>query len=280
MGKTLVAGGTGMVGAAVTEALTKTGSRAVVLARHEPDALPEGAIFVAGDVTNPGEIQRAAHGCDSAVICLSGRSGEFDRVEHLGAIEVINAMVRTGGRRVVLVSGSSTGAAPKWFEAGRAKQKAETYLLNAPIEGVVLQPSWFMESLNRMVRDNAISFFGRQPNPIHWLALEDFAAIVVKALALDAARGRVLPVYGPQGIPLAVAGKMYTDATGLENGVRPTPMWIGRLFAAMSRDLGPAVQLMRVFETFRETADLTDSHRTLGAPETTLENWLATRPEL
>lgn len=275
MGKILIVGGTGLVGSAITRALGQAGAECVVFARHEPKGLPPRASFIAGDVANPDTVARAVQGCDGAVTALAGQAGTFDRIEHRGVATVVDAMARAGGRRVVMVSGSSTGDAPAWFEAGQAKRKAEARVLNGPVEGVVLRPSWFMDSLGRSVRNGSVSYFGRQPHPIHWLALDDFGAAVIRALSSSDVSGTILPVYGPEGTPFREAAASYAKAMGLTGGTRSAPLWMGRLIAAFSKDLRPVVQLMRVFETFQEDADLSQSHDLLGRPPTTLDQWLS-----
>ncbi len=274
MGKILIVGGTGMVGSAITRALCRTGADCIVLARREPKTLPPEAGFIAGDVAEPDAVARAVQGCDQAVTALAGHAGTFDRIEYRGTAAVVDAMAQAGGRRIVMVSGSSTGVAPAWFESGQAKRKAEDHVLNAPIEGVVLRPSWFMDSLGRSVHNESVSYFGRQPHPIHWLDLDDFGAAVVRALSSGEAPGKTLPVYGPEGMTFGEAAASYAKAMGLTGGVKSAPLWMGRLIAAFSRDLRPVVQLMRVFETFREDADLSRSHDLLGRPSTTLDQWL------
>jgi nucleoside-diphosphate-sugar epimerase len=277
MGKILIVGGTGMAGSAITRALSKAGMECRVFARREPQALPSGATFVRGDVANAEALASAALGCEQAVISLAGRAAEFDRIEHRGSAAVVAAMGRVGGRRVVLLSGSSTGVASPWFESGQAKQKAESAVLNAPLEGVVLRPSWFMETLDRMVRNGSISYFGGQPHPIHWLSLDDLGAAVVRALTSGETAGKTLPIYGPEGVTFGAAAAAYAKAMGLARGVRPMPLWIGKLIATFSKDIRPFVQLMRVFESFREDADLSLSHSLLGRPTTTLDEWLRRR---
>ncbi|MGO8873785.1 MAG: NAD-dependent epimerase/dehydratase family protein [Acidimicrobiales bacterium] len=109
----LVTGATGLAGANVCRLLVERGDTVHALARAGADTGPLtglGVQVVTGDVTEPGDVRRAAEGCDSAVHCaalLGGASqdlADFRAVNEGGTRHVLDAAEAVGMRRVVAVS--------------------------------------------------------------------------------------------------------------------------------------------------------------------------------
>jgi dihydroflavonol-4-reductase len=116
----LVTGATGKVGHATARALLARGDqvRALVLDEREAPVLPAGAEAVAGDVTDPPSIERAAAGCD-VVFNTMGVPEQwlrdrrrFDAVNAEGTRNVVRAAQTAGVRRVVHTSTVEVFAAP------------------------------------------------------------------------------------------------------------------------------------------------------------------------
>ena len=66
------------------------------------------AVFVV-DIAE-GDLSRAMDGIDAVVFAAAGRSGEYDRVDHVGAAHVAQAAEEAGVRRFVLLSANGAHA--------------------------------------------------------------------------------------------------------------------------------------------------------------------------
>ncbi|MDQ2649767.1 MAG: NAD-dependent epimerase/dehydratase family protein [Actinomycetota bacterium] len=110
--KVLVTGGTGGFGMTVCRQLARAGADPVAMARNEPAVLPPGVRFVAGDIRDPDAIARALTGCD-AVVHLAwymgvGNTDEVDQINIGGTTNLLDAMERSGVRRLVFTSSTTT----------------------------------------------------------------------------------------------------------------------------------------------------------------------------
>ncbi len=108
-----VTGATGLAGANICELLIERGDSVRVLARATADTDPLVALgvdVITGDVTDAGDVRRAATGSDAAIHCaalLGGASQnfpDFQAVNVDGTKHVLDAAEALGMRRVVAVS--------------------------------------------------------------------------------------------------------------------------------------------------------------------------------
>jgi nucleoside-diphosphate-sugar epimerase len=107
--KVLVTGATGVYGRSVVERLHAAGHQVVAIARNPPKSLPAGVQFAAADVRDLEAVTRAMDGCE--VVChlafvvtpMKDRE-ESRRISVGGTANVLEAMKRTGARRLVSAS--------------------------------------------------------------------------------------------------------------------------------------------------------------------------------
>jgi dihydroflavonol-4-reductase len=184
--RALVTGATGKIGNAVARQLAARGDEVVALVRDPEKArglLPEGIDLARGDVTDPASLRVAADGIDGAFNCMGlfeqwfADPAIFDRVNALGAKNVVAAARVAGARRVVHTStfdvfGAPQGGTvtegvvadyPKATPYERSKQLAERLVLEEAergIEVVIANPStvygpgpWQGTGLDRAIRD-------------------------------------------------------------------------------------------------------------------------------
>lgn len=122
--RVLVFGGTGRTGRSIATEALRAGHEVVAFGRSATRAsVPEGAIPLAGDVTNAEVVERAIQGVDAVVSCLSvPRAGPSPFAAVVGpanlhsasASIVLRAMERQGVRRLVKVSAQGVGdSAPR-----------------------------------------------------------------------------------------------------------------------------------------------------------------------
>jgi dihydroflavonol-4-reductase len=108
-----VTGATGQTGANVCEQLIQRGEKVRALVRNPDDAVALSEIgveVVKGDVSDPGDVLRAADGAEAAIHCaalLGGASqnlDDFKAVNMVGTTNVLDAAKAHGMRRVVALS--------------------------------------------------------------------------------------------------------------------------------------------------------------------------------
>jgi nucleoside-diphosphate-sugar epimerase len=116
--KVLVTGATGVYGRSVVERLHRAGHDVVAMARRPPRALPAGVRFVAADVRDLPMVTTAMEGCEVvahlAFVVTPMKDREESRAISVGGTQnIVDAMQRTGARRLVFASSAmSYGANP------------------------------------------------------------------------------------------------------------------------------------------------------------------------
>ena len=108
--KTLITGGTGFIGSALTQALANRGDTVTVLDIAEPKALPPGVSYVAGSILDVAQLSRALEGHE-AVIHIAGDPRlwrpdpeGFEALNARGTVNVLAAAQSVGVKRVVHTS--------------------------------------------------------------------------------------------------------------------------------------------------------------------------------
>jgi dihydroflavonol-4-reductase len=158
-----VTGATGQVGNGIAKRLIAGGHRVRALVRDEARArscLPDGAILVRGDVTEPSGLAEAMDGVDvlfhAAGLPEQWQADEriFDRVNRQGTVNVLEAAERAGVRRVVYTSTMDVFAAP------RGGTLVETNLDEAP------KPTAYERSKQAADRE-VVRFFERGLEVVH-----------------------------------------------------------------------------------------------------------------
>jgi dihydroflavonol-4-reductase len=166
--RVLVTGATGRVGHSIALALVERGDEVRALARDPARAagvLPAGVEPVAGDVTDPASVERAAGGCELVFNAMgmpeqwAGDPAVFERVNARGTETVVRTAAAAGARRVVHTSTidvfhaepgaefdeSHVADYPKGTAYERSKQHAERLALAAAadtgVELVIVNPA-------------------------------------------------------------------------------------------------------------------------------------------
>jgi dihydroflavonol-4-reductase len=157
--RALVTGATGKVGSAVARALLQRGEEVVALVRDPERArelLPDRVVIAPGDVGDAPSLRRAAQGAEGVFNCMGiyeqwlRDPDGFERVNALGAANVIAAAREAGARRAVHTSTfdvfhaerggtvSERGLAdyPKGTVYERSKQRAEELVLAEAARGI------------------------------------------------------------------------------------------------------------------------------------------------
>lgn len=276
----LVVGGTGMLGEPVARRLAADGFKVRLLARNPGKArvkFDETFEIVAGDVEKPETLPAALQGCYGVHINLAGgpTPESYLRIEGQGTANVARAAAQVGVQHVTYLSGASTGPTRASYAPCKAKLDAESAIQKSGVAYSIFRASWFMESLPLFVQGKRAIVIGRQPNPVHWVAVNDYARMVSTAYQRPAAANQIFTIYGPEATPMLEALKRYCAA--LRPGVKASsmPIWLARLVAKLTRDikLTDIADFLAYYETVYEKDDPAPANRILGAPATTLQQW-------
>lgn len=122
----LVTGASGVFGREITERLVRRGHRVIGLSRRLPANPIPGAEYVSADICDREAVLRAVDGCDVVAHCAWAIEALYgdprERETNVGGTEnVLEAMERTGARRLVFAS-STTAYGPRPDNRGRLKE--------------------------------------------------------------------------------------------------------------------------------------------------------------
>ncbi len=257
----LVAGGTGRLGSAVVAGLLAGGHDVRVLARgrRSPPAEIAGAQLMAGSVTDAAAVSRAVSGVKVVVSAVTGfPSASPTRVDDEGTTVVVRAAERAGAR-VVLVS--VAGASPNSpMELFRAKHRAETAVIRSAVEWTILRPEGFanlwIELLTQTAgRTHRPLVFGRGSNPMGWVAVQDVAALAVRAVETRSLLGTTLTVSGPQRLTVTELACRVMAAHGWPGTPRHVPTGLLRVASTLPATPGRQARAALAMEMLPPAVD-------------------------
>lgn len=275
--KILVVGGTGLLGRPVVERLIAEESGVRVMTRRAVRAEGRLAASVETFEGDPQEVSALRHGlegCDGMYLNLPAG------VEEPIASAAAEAARLTGIAQIACISGATVCEENRWFAPTEGKLRAEQAIRACGIAHTIFRPSWFMETLPRFVVNGRAAIFGRQPHPFRWVAAADYARMVTAAFRADACADKTLFVLGPEPLRMHEALRRFCAAAHPEiPKVSTLPIWFVRSLAFVTRNhaLGGVARLMAYFERVEERGDPTEANALLGAPTTTLGEWIAGR---
>jgi uncharacterized protein YbjT (DUF2867 family) len=286
MGKILVIGGTGMLGAPVARQLAADGHSVRVLSRDSERAT---ALFrqdqdddddddpkievVQGNVQDPESLEQAMKGCTGIHINLSG--GELERIGASQVSFVAKTKMAATIKRITLISGISTCEEnAKRFAKTSAKFAAEQAVRASGIEYTIFRCTMFMETL-----PNWKYLVGDQPTKWHWIAAKDYASMVSKAYVTPSASKKILYVCGPgPSLTLKEAvDQCYIPICDPEReSISTYPEWIMSIIAWLPGNESLQTTTIPKFAWLAQVSELGDPREAndlLGAPSTTVTKW-------
>jgi uncharacterized protein YbjT (DUF2867 family) len=253
-----VLGGTGFVGRALCERLTRRDASAVIVvptrrAMHADAvrALPTVDVRVA-DVHDDAALRGVLVGCDAVVnlvAILHGDAAAFEQVHVALPRRLAAACAAAGIRRIVHVSalGVADNAPSKYL---RSKAAGEAVLRAAALDLTVLRPSVIFGA-----QDRFLNLFARLQSiaPLMPLAgagakfqpvwVEDVAQAIVRCLDRPATIGQTIECAGPEVFTLAELVRLAGRWSGHARPILPLPMALGRA-QAMAMECLPGTPLM------------------------------------
>jgi uncharacterized protein YbjT (DUF2867 family) len=272
----LVIGGTGLLGEPVARHLKKSGFVVRLMVRNVEKAAErfnEAFELAKGDVTDRQSLEKAATGCFGVHISLSGE------VEQFGAEKVasVAAKLKLKLKRITYISGTSVAEENTWVPVIRRKFFAEQAIRDSGVPYVIFCPTWFMEVLPKYVRGNRAFVFGKQPNPYHLIAADDYARMVAVSYKSENIVNKRLILHGPEGILFHDAVRRYCQAIHPKiKKVSTMSYWFASVIAAIkgTRELKLASDFMAAFEKIGEWGDPSEANNLFGAPRIKLDDWI------
>jgi uncharacterized protein YbjT (DUF2867 family) len=270
----LIFGATGLLGMPVAMKLKEEGFTVRVFVRSKEkfdQAFGEGFEMAIGDVFDKTAVDEAMKDCSAVHISLSN-------LDDKAAAQIIT---ETAGNhsieKISLVTGSTVSKEHTWFWMMKQKYEAEQVVINSGIPYLIFKPSWFYDTLSRMVRNGRASVIGKQVKTFHWMAAADFATMVLNAYKNEKIINKALYCFGPEVYTLKEALEAYCKLAhpGIKK-VTVAPVWLMKLIATLSGNkmLKMFTELSDYFTKVDEPPLDPETYQLLGKPETTMKEWV------
>lgn len=224
--KTLVVGGTGLLGHEICRRLAEAarGVRALVRPASDRARRAElerlGVELVEGDLKDPASLARA---CAGAHAVISTASSTFSRqagdsietVDRRGQLALVNAAREAGVEHFVFVSFRENPDIH--YPLTAAKRAVEHALKSSGMAYTILQASYFMEvwltpALGFDAASGKVRMYGDGSRPISWVSYRDVARAAAAAVSEPAARNMVVEIGGPQALSQREVVRMFEAA--------------------------------------------------------------------
>jgi len=270
----LVLGATGLFGKPTAYQLQADGFQVCTLTRDLDKAksiFGDGFEIVQGDVSNLASLEKAMAGCSGVHISVGGP------VDQLSAENVATLAPKLGVEQITYISGATVAEKNRWFPMVAQKLDAEKAIRNCRVAYTIFCPTWPMEQLPRFARGGKPSLMGKQPLPVHFFAIDDFAQMISKAYQLEAAQNKRFYIYGPEAMTMKTGLESYCAKFHPEvEKISVMPLWMAKLMGVLTGNemLKFASGLMGYFDKTAETGDPSEANEILGAPAITLDTWM------
>ena len=283
----LIVGATGVLGQVAAHQLLQAGYRVRLLTRVPARAralAAAGAEVVAGDLTDPPTLLPALCGVETVLTAAHGLLGRgkyrSERVDDAGHRALIDAARQAGVKHFIYTS--VHGASPTHsIDFYRTKYRIEQYLRQSELPFSILRPSAFMEwhahnLLGKSVLEKGSTIiFGSGTNPTNFVAAQDIAQLVLRLLADEKVRNRLILIGGPTNPTRNEVAALYGQRAGITAKVRHLPVGMLRVMATALRPFHPGIsRVLRMgagADAQDETLDMTDTLRLFPLALTSLE---------
>ena len=244
----LVAGGTGLVGSAITEELLRRGEHVAVMGRdanYIRSCFGLQADVRVADVRDQTALDAAMQGVTTVINAVQmpnspienkKRGWTFEEIDLKGTRRQVDAAKRAGVQRFVYISGvgAAPDAAKHWH---RFKWQAEQYLRDSGLEWVVVRPTWIYgpgdHSLNRIIGFGRflpfIPTFGDGRQAMQPVFIDDVGRVLSDAALRPEAANQVFELGGPEVMTMNDVFKTALEVQGKKRPILHQPVFLGKL---------------------------------------------------
>ena len=257
--KVAIFGATGFVGSYLVDRLLAEGHTPRVLVRAGSASKlrqPERHEVVTGEIGDADAVALCLEGAEAAIYNIGlirefpRRGITFEAMHYAGAVTAIDAAVRGGVRRFVLMS--ANGVKPEGTGYQSTKFRAEQYLASSGLDWTVFRPSVVfgdprgLQEFCSQLRDEMI--VPPLPAPLFheglWpggagrfrmspVAVEDVAAAFAGSLDEPASVRRIFPLGGPDALEWREIIAIIAAACGKKKRTVPAPVGVMRAAASL-----------------------------------------------
>jgi uncharacterized protein YbjT (DUF2867 family) len=269
----LVIGGTGRLAQPVVQALIRAGYMVRILTRS-PKQSDNAVRWQPGTLEDQDSLRTAVQDIDAVYLNLPATLNPHARFipEWHGLQNILEVLSPT----VTLLKLSEIGATDDTeFTDLRYKYYAEQLIRNSGFPYLIFRPTWFMESLPLMLtRGRFIVYGGRQRSPIYWIAGQDYAKQVIKALQQAATFGnRIFTMQGLEALTFFEAAYRYARAVDKTLQPVSAPLWMLRVYGMFSRQMRFNYEVMRYYDHRHEVFEADETWSRLGKPTITIDQF-------
>jgi uncharacterized protein YbjT (DUF2867 family) len=273
--KILIIGASGMLAKPVINRFDEAGYELRLFSRNVDASMFSNSYeSVKGNALQRADIEGAIKSCDAIHISLAHVN------EALSTQLIVDVAKQHSIKCISIITGCTVCEENRWFPMIDGKFRAEKILMNSGIPYMIFRPTWFFESLDLMIKKEKAFVMGKQPNPYHWLAADDYAQMLVTAYQKEEARNKIFYLFGPEKLLMKEALANYCQkAFPTIKGVSAMPLILMRFmaFVTANRQLKEALNLFAYFEQAKELGSAEETNALLGKPATTLKQWIVSK---
>ncbi len=264
----LIAGGTGRLGHALVDQLTRAGQDVRVLTRNATQTKGLNVDVAIGDVRDPATLSEAMNGISVVISAahgfIGGRGAGPEQVDDQGNAHLVSAAREAGVEHFVLLSVLDASAHHP-MSLHRSKYAAEQHLVNSGLAWTTLRPSAYVETWIDIIGGKLDSggpalVFGRAENPINFVSVQDVASLVERAITDPTLRGQAIDIPGVDNLTMTQLAE-HLGATK----IRRIPRGALRLFSAVLPAIAPAFARQTQAAVVMDTTDMTANADALHA---------------
>jgi uncharacterized protein YbjT (DUF2867 family) len=276
---TLIIGATGMLGRPVARRLTAEGFPVRALVRDPLRAralLPDGCELVRGELADRPSLAAAMAGIEAVYINLSPpRSPRRPDPEQSGVPAIIDAARETAVRRLLKISFMGVPqAADAWWQI-RRKARSDQAIMGSGHDYTIFRPTWLMESIPLFRMGRRLVIPRVPPQPIYWIAGDDYARQVAAALRTEKTANRTYTMQGAEAVSFSDAARRFAEAW--RPGplrVHEIPLWVLRPVAPIRDDIRYLLDLLQVTLETNTRFEAGQAWDDLGEPSMVVEDYV------
>lgn len=279
-----VFGATGFLGLPVTRALVEAGFNVSVLVRDEDKAkslLPPQVKITRGNIAYHYDIKRFLKDVDAVYCNLNIPDTEnIDdfHIETDGLREIINASLECGVKRIAYLSSivlNYQGENDFDWWVFQLKNEAVNYVRDSGIPFTVFYPSSFMENLlNDHKHGKHITLVGESRFPLYYIAVDDYAKMVVNSFKVLGNEDREYNVQGPDCYTMQEAAQLFAKHYTKEKlKVKTVSIGWVRFLGLFDKRKRYRAKMMEALNNYNEIFSSEMTWQELGKPTITLTDF-------